>query len=67
VAIRQSDQEKFLRIYRSTCMVAAVIGAVAAGYFWAIEGLALGLTFVVLTALLLPAYCGAAWRVRRGR
>jgi hypothetical protein len=67
VAMRQSDSEKFLRLYRWACMLAAVIGVSAAVYFWAIRGPALGLTFVVLTTLLLPAYSAAAWRARRGR
>jgi hypothetical protein len=45
-----------LRVYRTVCLVAAVIGVAASGYFFATGPADVGWILAVLTVLLLPAY-----------
>ena len=57
-----------LQAYRVACLFAAVLGIGAALYFWLGEDRPdMGVLFVVVTLLLLPAYLLYAWAVRRRR
>jgi high-affinity Fe2+/Pb2+ permease len=64
---RVDRREAWLRAYRWVCLAGAVIGAAAAAYFYVDGDAVLGSFFVVLTALLVPAYAGFAWAMRRRR
>jgi hypothetical protein len=62
---RRSVASRVLRGYLIVCLVGALLGAGTAVFFFATGDAVLGWTFVVLTALLLPAYRGAVVAARR--
>ena len=54
-----------LPVYRVICVVCGVVGLLAAAFFFASSDALMGWIFVVLTALLWPAYRAFAHAVRR--
>ena len=63
----EGELARFVRVYRWTCVIGAIIGIAAAAYFFATGPADLGWVFLILTILLLPAYVLVRWRANRRR
>jgi hypothetical protein len=62
---QNSTSEKLLRGNLWACIACGIIGIVAAVFFFVTGDALLGWIFVVLTALLIPAYFGLRWALHR--